>query len=178
MLRPIFSRFVEVFDSEDKPDLDFWGKMCSYTRLGSGAPIVSGWITAFCVWDTDGRWRGSDSRASSSTRQDMHLELDGIRYPHIALNQIPYGFCEVDVLLVDNDEKVECMMVAGHVGATATASEGSAGLDTLQPSAHWFMFVKKPVARNEEDLGFYPPKQASNVRRTISSLVRRMSCTQ
>jgi len=55
LLRPIFRRFVKAFDVE--PDTDFWGRVCHYSG-GSGPTYLSGWITAFCVWNNEGKWQG------------------------------------------------------------------------------------------------------------------------
>lgn len=67
------------------------------------------------------------------------LIYEGLRYPVIDTNDIPQGFCEVDVKLDDNGQEFDCIMVAGHVGYIAS---GKSALDTLQPAAEWFMFVK------------------------------------
>ena len=59
MLRPILRRFMDAFDGQ--PDTTFWehavhrdSRIC-----GSGSQLehfLSGWITAFCVWNTKGTW--------------------------------------------------------------------------------------------------------------------------
>ena len=56
MLRPILIRFVGAFDGE--PDVDFWSRVCHYHSQGSGPSYLSGWITAFCVWSSEGKWQG------------------------------------------------------------------------------------------------------------------------
>ena len=57
LLTPILSHFVNVFDAP--PVLEFWSKICHYMG-GSGGPYISGWITAFCIWNTNGIWQGHD----------------------------------------------------------------------------------------------------------------------
>ncbi|KAJ3502541.1 hypothetical protein NLJ89_g8841 [Agrocybe chaxingu] len=127
MLRPILKRFVDAFDG-GKHDTEFWGRICDYQE-GSGVAYISGWITAFCFWDTKGKsLAGSD---------DSRLEVDGVRYHAVDIKSVPVGYCEVDVLLIDNGDKFECMMVAGHVGSTIEGQR-----DTLRPLSGWFMFIK------------------------------------
>ncbi len=63
MLRPIFYRFIKAFDGE--PDLVFWSHVVNHTYEGCGSEILSGWITAFCVWDSQGRWLARNRRAPS-----------------------------------------------------------------------------------------------------------------
>jgi len=76
LLRPVLTRFVHAFDAPDSAEnLDFWRRVVHLRSEGCGGPelYMSGWITAFCVWDAHGRWRGLEvakllgaSRRSSS----------------------------------------------------------------------------------------------------------------
>ncbi|KAI0642714.1 hypothetical protein C8Q79DRAFT_983814 [Trametes meyenii] len=54
MLRPILRRFVSAFDG--KPDLEFWNHTVYRQDDMCGQDDLSGWLTAFCVWKTDGKW--------------------------------------------------------------------------------------------------------------------------
>ena len=179
MLRPILTRFVGAFDG--KPDIDFWTRVCHYHSNGSGPTYLSGWITAFCVWSSKGKWQGppitEPSEPSETVRLDEEtsaptslsdrikgfwsnrvpfmskrfktirlldgemgpvLVLDKVSYPVINSNDVPVGFCEVDVKLDDNGEMLSCMMVSGHL---ATSVEGGKK-DRIRPLPSWFMFVK------------------------------------
>ncbi|KAF5319356.1 hypothetical protein D9619_008675 [Psilocybe cf. subviscida] len=164
MLRPILTRFVQAFDGD--PGADFWNHVCHYQSMGSGSDVLSGWITAFCVWDEHGKWMGSSSvedtlgkvkelsnRGTSvppsivSDSRHLKLEVDGIPYPIVEVDSIPPGFGEVDVKLDDNGEELDCMMVAGHM---ATRIEGLSK-DMIRPHPAWFMFIKgqeEKVARD------------------------------
>jgi hypothetical protein len=148
LLRPILCRFVQAFDGE--PDVDFWGRVCHRTRGGSGPAYLSGWITAFCPWTSEGKWQGPpldmfespesvDTSKLSSYRypEQSQLILDGVFYPVVDSSNIPVGFCEVDVELDDNGEMFDCLMVSGHL---AHRVEGNA--DTVRPFPAWFMFTK------------------------------------
>ncbi|KAH9478366.1 hypothetical protein JR316_0008820 [Psilocybe cubensis] len=145
LLRPILRRFVSAFDG--KPDIDFWARICHVKNYASGTPILSGWITAFCVWGSTGKWQGpnidkvlSPSPGEDNTRRgrDFQLVLDGVRYGSIGQDKIPVGFCDVDVKLDDNGELFDCMMVSGHVAGRLQGPER----DTLRPAPGWFMFIK------------------------------------
>ena len=142
MLRPIISRFVKAFDGE--PDIDFWGRVCHYYHQGSGSTYLSGWIAAFCVWSEKGKWQGppilNPSKIMTSWDHETvpPLVLDNVFYPVIDENDVPRGFCEVDVKLDDNGELLPCMMVSGHL---AFSVEGEKK-DTIRPIPSWFMFVK------------------------------------
>jgi len=141
MLRPIFTRFVRAFDG--KPDIDFWSRVCRHHPQGSGSDILSGWITAFCVWSSEGEWQGpSFSKPSRTIELDWEtvseLVLDNVSYAIIECDDVPEGFCEVDVKLDDNGEMFPCMMVSGHL---AYSVEGEKK-DKIRPFPSWFMFVK------------------------------------
>ena len=139
MLRPILSRFVRAFDG--KPDVDFWNRVCHYDFQGSGPTYLSGWITAFCVWSSEGKWQGLPLSGPSKNifgETVSELVLDKVSYPVIDSDDVPVGYCEVDVKLDDNGEVLSCMMVSGHL---AYSVEGKKK-DTVRPLASWFMFVK------------------------------------
>ncbi|TDL17781.1 hypothetical protein BD410DRAFT_882687 [Rickenella mellea] len=168
LLRPVAAQFIAAFDHVD---WSFWSTTCSYMPGGSGPTFVGGWITAFCAWDKDGKWLGApvaDITSAASTLQspstltwDMppinvdHDDFDpddyerrplvygGMAYPLLDTNDLPRGYCEVDVVLDDNGEEINCTMLAGHVGVTYSSAEGDGGQwDTLQASPQWFIFVK------------------------------------
>ncbi len=59
LLVPVVSRFVKAFDEPDgRENVDFWQRVAHYDGGGSGPTWLSGWITAFCVFDAQGRWLG------------------------------------------------------------------------------------------------------------------------
>jgi hypothetical protein len=86
-------------------------------------------------------------RIDTNSRHPGPLVLDGLRYPRIDTDQIPPGSCEVDIKLNDNGEQMDSVIVAGHVGNTVSASGPEGIMDTLQPQAEWFMFVKEDRPR-------------------------------
>ncbi|KAF9484828.1 hypothetical protein BDN70DRAFT_797078 [Pholiota conissans] len=143
LLRPILRRFVNAFDGN--PDIEFWEKVCHYQHHGSGASYLSGWITAFCVWDSKGRCSGSPSSAYPSRLsqyedpEEDQLFLDGVEYGTIETDRVPSGYSQVDVDLDDNGAKFDCMMVSGHMGMKVEGEKK----DTVRPHPGWFMFIKE-----------------------------------
>ncbi|KDQ08968.1 hypothetical protein BOTBODRAFT_165326 [Botryobasidium botryosum FD-172 SS1] len=153
MLRPILQRFISAFDGA--PNIRFWKKIAHYTGGGSGPVYLSGWITAFCAWSSKGRWLGTPVGAphpepsfNLDGTRSSGLLLDDVSYPLIDSQEIPPGYCEVDVFIVEGAARYDCLMVAGHVAMKGTRSPLSLALtpahsqDTVQPSPQWFIFVK------------------------------------
>ncbi|KAF8887873.1 hypothetical protein CPB84DRAFT_1849779 [Gymnopilus junonius] len=154
LLRPICTRFVKAFDNQ--PDVDFWKKVCHVHPNFSGPSYLSGWITAFCVWDTAGKWQGP-SLTTSPSNEPFHylsgdiaqLVMDGVQYGIIKEHAVPSGVCEVPVNLDDNGTLFDCTMVSGHV---ASLVEGEKK-DTVRPLPVWFMFIHEDEELNLKGRG-------------------------
>jgi hypothetical protein len=173
MLRPILTRFVRAFDGE--PDIDFWSRVCHYYPQGSGPTYLSGWITAFCVWSGNGKWRGPPINISEPSKTKTllngvtvpELVLDKVSYPVIESGHVPVGYCEVDVKLDDNGEIFPCMMVSGHL---AYSVEGEKK-DRIRPLPSWFMFIKGEEKEETFELPILPKidYERSSKRREFSN---------
>ncbi|KAL5501091.1 hypothetical protein ACEPAH_9478 [Sanghuangporus vaninii] len=170
MLRPVIHRFILTFNAIEAgktPDLDFWGRICHIERNASGPDYLCGWLSAFCVWNQNGEWQASQPMPYFLRGED-ELKLDyqnlEVRYPVIKTCNIPPAICEVDVKVIEVIEaegmpdqvEYKCMMIAGHIGTDVTSSlvnkTGVMALDTVQPSSHWFMFVKgQEIEEDTED---------------------------
>ncbi|KAF9525533.1 hypothetical protein CPB83DRAFT_546657 [Crepidotus variabilis] len=155
LLRPVLLRFVQAFDKNELgevQDIDFWSKICHVATGGSGPPHLSGWLTAFCVWNQDGQWMGPklprqpantlkrvprSGHAAVAAAAQIPLILDGVEYKKINFDNVPRGFCEVDIKLNDNGEIFATKMVSGHVGSVIEGEKR----DTLKPLLAWFMFT-------------------------------------
>ncbi|KAF9197047.1 hypothetical protein BGZ49_002636 [Haplosporangium sp. Z 27] len=160
LLRPVISRFVKAFDEPTTvavdcatesavENLDFWNKVCHRSGRGSGPRYLSGWVTAFCVFDEDGKWIGrpidkkngsSDSLSAEdlfgkhatnkdNDNDDEYLVLDGAPYHHVDTARIPNGYAEVEVLIDDNGTEIPAKMVAGHIGMQVYSDSISESID-------------------------------------------------
>jgi hypothetical protein len=60
LLRPVVTRFVAAFgDPTSAENVDFWQRVAHYQPGGSGrGEYYTGWITAFAVFNKEGRWMG------------------------------------------------------------------------------------------------------------------------
>ena len=59
MLRPILKNFTESV--KGNPDIEWWSRVCNKVGNGSGPRYLSGWITAFCVFNDRLKWVGENS---------------------------------------------------------------------------------------------------------------------
>jgi hypothetical protein len=114
-LEPICQQFVNCFN--DRVDADFWSKICSKERYGSGSTLISGWITNFIVFDEDGKY--------------IHKES-------IDSTDIPNGIVSVPVTINNNGAECKAMMFAGSIGYTLAAT------CTIQPSIDWAIALVDP----------------------------------
>jgi len=111
-------------------DQNFWQRICNFHYPnGSGNTYISGWITAFCVFNYEGEWQGDGNIDPSST---------------------PVGFVEVDVKLIYPDgTKVNSVLTAGHLGKLILDDSC-----TLQPKIGWVVSVKSdgPTENDEQNM--------------------------
>ena len=185
LLKPVVQRFVRSFDEpEGEEVVSFWGQIAHYIRGGSGPSFYSGWITAFCLWDEDGKCMfrkppqmgrrrldydsdpdldgpgpvGINRRTAGGNAWDeeKHLSLDGVEYHWVESDDVPPGYTSVPVKVDDNGYKFEAMMVAGSVGIKASSSErgGSWELDTMGAESGWWIFEKKDPSEVEDPYSF------------------------
>ncbi|KAG4433843.1 hypothetical protein IFR05_010661 [Cadophora sp. M221] len=152
LLEPVLKRFVRSFDEPEAEETkDFWQKIAHYSGGGSGPKYLSGWITAFCFWGSDGKsfFRAGYNPAKEPEMRSTGpptpmLQLDDARYHRIDSDMIPPGWASVPVKLNDSGVITECVMIAGLVGAKYSSSEqelnGEAGLDTISIESGWWMY--------------------------------------
>ncbi|KAJ6619232.1 hypothetical protein B0H10DRAFT_1182471 [Mycena sp. CBHHK59/15] len=176
LLVPVISRFASAFDNPNgQENLEFWQKVASKEVEGSGSSYWSGWITAFCVFDADGRWLGP--RLDTDRRQSVapeslpsrrfwsaytrplqetrpHLTLDGTAYHIVDTSAVPAGYAEVDVLFNNNGTESQCVIVVGLVGMGFSSSRdlsvSATGInDTVRPVVGWWMYTKLDEAQQK-----------------------------
>ena len=152
LLRPVLSHFVKSFDEPASEDtVNFWQRIAHYHRGGSGPSYYSGWITAFCFWNEDGK-----SLHAIPSRDGETLRLDDVAYHRVDSENVPSGYSSVPVTVDDNGDLFDAMMVAGSVGINCTSggdelANGVVGLDTISAETGWWMFERKSKAVLDEE---------------------------
>jgi hypothetical protein len=127
LLKPVLDRFVLSFDDPTTDVVRHFWNVCAHQTGGSGPTYLSGWVTAFCFWNEDGK-----SLYQSSGREPIGpptleafngsragCELDGVLYHRVDTKQIPISVASVPVDLYDNGKSYKTRMVAGLVGICA-----------------------------------------------------------
>ncbi|CAM6084376.1 unnamed protein product [Calypogeia fissa] len=155
LLKPVLAGFVHSFEEPDSQGTkDFWQKIAHYSGGGSGPTYLSGWITAFCFFDTKGKPLYSDKSVGKRRNWDGNelgtLNMDGMEYHRVETGDIPAAYAEVEVKLNDNGVEFQTIMVAGLVGMKITSSgvkskdhEGKD--DTVKPVAGWWLFEEHQI---------------------------------
>lgn len=128
-LIPIFDELINAVSG--KPNYDFWTKICDYRPTGSGPTYLSGWITAFCVFDKKGYWQGDCTTVELPRGYTIENN-----YPIINIKSIPPGYNTVEVLVDDNGKKYETVMFAGNFSMEMVNE------NTLQPRSDWALVLK------------------------------------
>lgn len=166
LLRPVLEHFVASFDNPSSPGvLEFWNRCAHKLSGGSGPIYLSGWITAFCFWDEDGKSLCGNQRVGRVAQEKFAgyrdgCELDGVLFHNVETDDIPLGASSVPVKLNDNGDLYETKMLAGMVGIQATSSgqtldnsytddPAGPGLDTIRPVSGWWMYELRSEAEME-----------------------------
>lgn len=129
MLKTILVEFIDA--KKNKVNTEFWNRICHYLGGGSGPTFISGWLSAFAVFDEDGNW--TDNSGYFKER----LESAGVEWPVIDIDKIPSGIAVVDVKITEGKKSHESMMFAGHVGYEVLQDQC-----TLQPRIGWGIALK------------------------------------
>lgn len=131
LLQPILTRMVQSFETPNsRKTTEFWMRACYKAGSdGSGnIATLSGWITAFCFWDEDGkRIKGYNHKVLTpgsgvSLTNRRPLVLDGVTYPLVSPDSVPKAFISVPIIVGDHASQTEhdVTVVDGHVGLTLT----------------------------------------------------------
>ncbi|KAF9377444.1 hypothetical protein CPB97_010203, partial [Podila verticillata] len=120
LLKVVLTGFVETFNNPDSEETkDFWMRISQREFGGSGPSYISGWITAFCFFSSEG---------VSLYRNNGGVKLGDTAFHRVQTGDIPAGYADVPVLLDDNGTETNAVMVAGLVGIRVAGSH-----DTVQP---------------------------------------------
>jgi len=132
LLEPILKQFVEA--KKGNVDLNFWQKICHQSGGGSGPTYLSGWISAFCVYDIDGNWQGVEKMWFEQEKKEGQI------WPYVDLDKIPSGVVEVDVKIDDNGTPYHSVLLAGHMAVDIIEDEETKC--TMKPQIGWALVLK------------------------------------
>lgn len=141
LLRPVLKYFVHSFDSPGGRGVrSFWTRI-AHQNGGSRRHFLSGWITAFCFWDADGKclYNAPTGTVSTNDRSASYptspgCNIDGTLYHRVDTNDIPKGYVSLPVTVDDNGVEHKTRMVAGSVGIQLRSS----GLPVDESQAHMY----------------------------------------
>lgn len=138
MLKPILEEFVAA--KKNEANVEFWKRIC-YSSSGYGPSHISGWLTAFAVFNEDGRdCVNLAARRFPSTCYDLGA------WPVVEIDCIPSGIVTVDVKIVEQRKEHASVMFAGHVGYEVLEDDF-----TLRPKIGWGIALKL-IAEDVEKL--------------------------
>ncbi|KAF2966107.1 hypothetical protein GQX73_g7479 [Xylaria multiplex] len=126
LLAPVLDYFIRSFDEPTSPAvISFWSRIADESG-GSGPFYLSGWITAFCFWSSDGKclYKPPQGRVNTRTLGSTNpgCDLDGVLYHRVNTDNIPDAFVSVPVTVDDNGTIYKTRMVAGSVGIEVSSS--------------------------------------------------------
>ncbi|KAG5809005.1 hypothetical protein H9Q74_011489 [Fusarium xylarioides] len=111
MLKPILKHMIMSFEKPDDAKVTrFWNTIATRNPVGSGTDYITGWITAFCFWDEQGK---------PKYRNEKDV-LAGVAYPSVDIDDVPVGVASVPVKINDNGNIISSKMVAGSFGIQVT----------------------------------------------------------
>lgn len=128
MLAKILDEFVA--SRQGNPDISFWNKICHSTYGGSGSSYLSGWITAFTVFESNGKpnWKTTKSLMGKTIINDI--------FPVVETAYVTAGVVSVPVTVDDNGTEYKTTMFAGQMFFDATTTDVGS---VFKPRSDWFM---------------------------------------
>lgn len=108
--------------------LEFWDHIVSHLEGGSGSKFVTGWISTFSVFSSQGQWFGEPFDNKSQVLPP------GVKspFPVVATNDLASGVAMLPVVLHDNGIQLNAYWFAGHISMSVSGEE-----DTVQPKTDW-----------------------------------------
>ncbi|KAK2771795.1 hypothetical protein CKAH01_14218 [Colletotrichum kahawae] len=150
---------VASFDRPDEVDVrDFWTHACHSGGEGMSGGVVhlSGWLTTFCWWRTDGTrqkvYRDEELAIEYSWRERNweRLHLSAVGFPVIDQGQIPTGLTRVPITFEfeeerfgkegEEDDKMKMVLLAGSSGMKLLDSQGR----RASPFSSWWLLRSTP----------------------------------
>ncbi|KAI9157938.1 hypothetical protein HJFPF1_05923 [Paramyrothecium foliicola] len=133
LLRPVVRHMVASFSAppNDKTIQNFWSRIVHHNS-GSGFSRLSGWITAFCLWDEKGKCFASSGLMSptpNDASNDGHVIPavdDQVVYHEVDMQLIPSAYITVPVTVVQDDgaSMLKTKILAGSIGTIGRTAPG------------------------------------------------------
>ena len=128
-LVPIFDELIKA--SRGNETYDFWTRICHYQDTGSGPTYLSGWISAFCVFNEHGKWQGG--KTEIRTWNSRIIKND---WPIVDIDDVSPGYCTVPVKVDDNGTEYDTIMFDGSFATNSINGT------TIQPRIDWAIVLK------------------------------------
>lgn len=172
MLQDICDNFIESAQNGSTNNLRFWDTVCSHYGGGSGPTYLSGWVTVFTFFDTDGHCqvelpRQVSKDAAPSVRAKRHRNdkyekarrhWDDLisKWPKIDSSQVNRNVVSCPVKINDNGVEYESRLFVGQMSYDVERAklpyppclddvhqDGTATLHTLKPRNDWALVIAK-----------------------------------
>ncbi|KAK7211068.1 hypothetical protein V2G26_018246 [Clonostachys chloroleuca] len=155
-LSKILEKMIQSFDKPDAESIkEFWMQTAHAAGYeGSGAvETLSGWISAFCFWDDQGRKihaftdEGLEGLLWATETDRKRLIIDGLPFPVIRRTAIPKAISDVPLLVDDLDAGItyHTTLISGLLGMQSTNLDDGTGngASQFQPRSGWWMLMDK-----------------------------------
>lgn len=132
LLIPIVNNLIKT--AEGNPNLQFW-RQTIFDHSGSGEHHITGWLTAFTIFNGDGDWQ--DNQFPNYYRKT----IDGVTYPIIDLDtqSIPKYIAYAPISFINNDTEPYWVkkgtVIAGQPFVKLVDKK------TLMPKAVWGLLI-------------------------------------
>ncbi|ATY60549.1 hypothetical protein A9K55_005456 [Cordyceps militaris] len=128
---------VASFDRPRAADVEhFWQRACHSTAAQASGDFekMSGWLTAFCWWRSDGARLEAWSDSESTRR--LWLKLGDVEFPVIDQSRIPPAVMRTDInFILDDCQRVAATLVGGSWGTKWLDKCGS----RVRPFPGWWL---------------------------------------
>ncbi|CAM9538690.1 unnamed protein product, partial [Ectocarpus sp. 13 AM-2016] len=142
-LRKVCDGFVESAEHpESLETLEFWDRILTHEPQGSGVSYITGWVSAFTCFDSDGNFLGKRAKFMSRDENWNIVEKDW-DFPMIPGNsEICHNVVSCHVKIIDTTvgREYDGTLFAGQTVCEAERP-GETGHQTVRPRSDWFMTV-------------------------------------
>ncbi|CAB1115585.1 unnamed protein product [Ectocarpus sp. CCAP 1310/34] len=141
-LRKVCDGFVESAEHPGSPEtLEFWDRVLTDKRGGSGVNYITGWVSAFTCFNSDGKFLGKRTKLRSFDENLKIVEKE-VEFPIIGGRDICHNVvsCPVKIVDVSDRREYDGTLFAGQTVCEAERP-GATGHPTVRPRSDWCMAV-------------------------------------